>query len=174
MSPADLTKPFDPSCCDGGGSSDSHSSAQMCGCDPGAGWTCYRHQREQIVRSITPHQTDCAMHYVTPIGSLEQHKQDVVDKTWNYAGKLKDFQDEVANAALGLAGEAGECADLAKKMLFHSEKPGRREALLLELGDVAYYFIKMMDLFGFTLEEVLEANKAKLTERHLRDQTAVL
>lgn len=44
MSPADLTKPFNDSCCDGGACADSARSAQPCGCDAGAGWVCRSHR----------------------------------------------------------------------------------------------------------------------------------
>jgi hypothetical protein len=44
--PADLTKPFAPSCCDGGECGLNEMSAQSCGCDKGAKWVCERHRRE--------------------------------------------------------------------------------------------------------------------------------
>lgn len=43
--PADLTKPFGESCCDGGACTN-EKSAQPCGCDKGANWICQRHQYE--------------------------------------------------------------------------------------------------------------------------------
>src|SRR5690242_12071239 len=46
--PADLKKPFNESCCDGGECGPNDMSAQPCGCDRGAGWICERHQREVI------------------------------------------------------------------------------------------------------------------------------
>ena len=149
---------FNESCCDGGSSGDCHTSAKMCGCDPAAGWTCARHRG-----TFPPFALPSNLDKPCPI---ENHLNTVVNKTWNYAGKLHDFQDEVMNASLGLAGESGEVADTVKKMFFHKEQEGRRTELLEELGDVAYYFTKMLDLFGFTLEEVLEANTAKLFKRH--------
>lgn len=42
--PADLTKPFAESCCDGGACSSAKESAQSCGCDPGINWVCRDHQ----------------------------------------------------------------------------------------------------------------------------------
>lgn len=44
--PADLTKPFAESCCDGGECYVNDNSAQPCGCDKGANWICQRHQDE--------------------------------------------------------------------------------------------------------------------------------
>ena len=43
-------------------------------------------------------------------------------------------EQQLANAALGLAGEAGEVADTLKKHLFHA-RPLDREAVVKELGD---------------------------------------
>ena len=51
--PANLKKPFDPSCCDGGECAPSPMSAQNCGCDPGlvkdgkiVGYKCERHRED--------------------------------------------------------------------------------------------------------------------------------
>ena len=96
---------------------------------------------------------------------LLKHCKEVVNPTWNYAGRCKDFRDEVMNTALGIAGEGGEVADVIKKTFFHAEKY-RCEELKLELGDLLYYTSKLMDLYGLTLDEILEANKAKLFERY--------
>lgn len=50
--PANLSKPFDESCCDGGSSSDATLSAQPCGCDLRAGWVCERHQTPSVASEI--------------------------------------------------------------------------------------------------------------------------
>lgn len=99
---------------------------------------------------------------------LDDHLENVINKTWNYAGRCKTWQDEVLNASTGLAGEAGETVDQIKKMCFHSEKPYEfhREKLVQEMGDVFFYSLKLMDLFGMTIEEVIAANRAKLASRH--------
>lgn len=47
---ADLTKPFAPSCCEGGGCSDNKQSAQPCGCDKGADWICEVHKAELAIQ----------------------------------------------------------------------------------------------------------------------------
>jgi len=72
------------------------------------------------------------------------------------------------NALVGLASEAGETLDIGKKMWFHTEKPFSefRAKLVLELGDILYYFLKTLDLFGITMEEVVDGNRAKLESRH--------
>lgn len=99
---------------------------------------------------------------------LWDHYTQIVARTWNFSGRLKNENDHYSNAAMGLASEAGEAADVVKKMLYHSEKPLSffREKLVYELGDVLYYMLKLMVLFGIGFEEVVAANRAKLESRH--------
>lgn len=99
---------------------------------------------------------------------LTDHLENVVNKTWNYAGRSDTWQDQISNATLGLSGETGEVADQVKKMLYHTQRPigFHREKLVSELGDVMYYYLKFLDLMGIVLDEVLEENKRKLQSRH--------
>ena len=100
--------------------------------------------------------------------TLERYLQTVVNAVWNYAGRSKTYEDHLMNATLGLVGEAGEVADIVKKMQFHTEKPFEhfRPQLVLELGDVLFYYMKFLEIVGITLEEVIEYNKYKLSSRH--------
>lgn len=73
--------------------------------------------------------------------------------------------------ALGLASEAGEFAGHVKKMMRDDEgelTPQRREALLHELGGVAWYVAAAAKELGFTLGDVLAANIAQLADRKKR------
>lgn len=149
---ANLKKPFDASCCDGGQGPMSDMSCMPCGCDKGANWVCKRHQEE--ARTVVS--------YSNP---LEKHLDEVVDRTWNYAKRLESWQDHVLNAVAGLAGEAGEVLDEHKKLFFHTEKD-RTENIVNEIGDLCYYLAKTLQLHGLTLEECLEANRKKLFKRH--------
>lgn len=49
--PADLSKPFAESCCDGG-ANQPHGSAKNCGCDEGAGHICEWHLSGQFARVL--------------------------------------------------------------------------------------------------------------------------
>ncbi len=69
--------------------------------------------------------------------------------------------------ALGLGGESGEVIDLIKKHLFH-DAPLDTEELKKELGDVLWYLSAIATGVGLTLEEVAEANVAKLLARYGR------
>lgn len=67
--------------------------------------------------------------------------------------------------ALGLGGEAGEAIDLVKKHLFHGQ-PLDVDKFRKELGDVLWYVSALATGAGLTLEEVAEANVAKLRARY--------
>ena len=73
-------------------------------------------------------------------------------------------RDALAMAALGLAGEGGECCDHIKKHLFHGH-PLDKEKLKKELGDVCWYIAILSKEIGFPLSEVVGANVAKLRAR---------
>ena len=71
----------------------------------------------------------------------------------------------LANCAMGLAGETGECTDIIKKHLFHDHELDR-EHLAKELGDVAWYLAVCADVIGYDLETVLQMNVDKLRARY--------
>jgi NTP pyrophosphatase (non-canonical NTP hydrolase) len=66
---------------------------------------------------------------------------------------------------LGVAGESGEVADIIKKFVGH-DVPIDMDHMKSELGDVDWYLNELCRYFGWTLEEVQEANRAKLRERY--------
>jgi NTP pyrophosphatase (non-canonical NTP hydrolase) len=68
-------------------------------------------------------------------------------------------------AALGLAGESGEFAELVKKHLFH-DHPFDRDKAIKEVGDVLWYVAQACTALGIQLEEVAEKNINKLKERY--------
>lgn len=67
--------------------------------------------------------------------------------------------------ALGVAGEAGEVADLIKKSVFHRH-PLDREKLIKELGDVLWYVAALCTKLEITLSDVMELNVEKLRRRY--------
>ena len=67
--------------------------------------------------------------------------------------------------ALGLAGEAGEFADLIKKHIGHSQ-PLDKEKAKKELGDVSWYGAALASDLGFKAEAVAQANVDKLRARY--------
>jgi NTP pyrophosphatase (non-canonical NTP hydrolase) len=68
-------------------------------------------------------------------------------------------------SALGLAGEAGEFANLVKKMTAHGHKFDP-DALKDELGDVLWYLAEAATASGLSLELIARDNVDKLIKRY--------
>jgi NTP pyrophosphatase (non-canonical NTP hydrolase) len=79
-------------------------------------------------------------------------------------GKLS-WRDAACEASLGIAGEAGEVADLLKKQLFHGKQEDA-DKLCEELGDVLWYVSTIAKLHGLSLSEVAAFNLRKLRKRY--------
>lgn len=66
--------------------------------------------------------------------------------------------------------EAGEAGDQVKKYVFHGREWDEiKPKLILELGDDLWYFAVKLKECGITLQEVIDANVAKLTARDGKD-----
>lgn len=93
--------------------------------------------------------------------------------------QLDDYQKEVTRTgnmelskelktaifALGIAGEAGEVADLFKKHLGHGHTLVKNK-LEKELGDVLWYIAALADMYGIKLSDVAKSNVLKLRARY--------
>jgi NTP pyrophosphatase (non-canonical NTP hydrolase) len=75
-----------------------------------------------------------------------------------------EYARQLANCAMGLAGEAGEVVDILKKVLFQGHKLDRAH-LAEEIGDLMWYAANLCNVMGFELEDVCAANIEKLKER---------
>lgn len=91
------------------------------------------------------------------------HYQQLAMRTAN----LTEFSNKqlLTNAALGLAGEAGEFADAMKKHIFQGHELDR-DALSKEVGDVLWYCALAASALGKGLADVAEDNIDKLLERY--------
>ena len=76
-----------------------------------------------------------------------------------------DAKDVLINGVMGLCGESGEAIEIVKKHLAQGH-PLDREALLKELGDVAWYLAETAHALDADLESVLAGNIEKLTARY--------
>lgn len=74
-------------------------------------------------------------------------------------------KDMLINGVMGLCGEAGEAIDVVKKHLAQGHALDR-EALISELGDVAWYLAETAHALDITLEDVLQENIDKLRARY--------
>lgn len=73
--------------------------------------------------------------------------------------------DLAINAALGLAGECGEFADIVKKFMYQGH-PLDGEHLKKELGDILWYVAMGCEALGTSIETVMELNIDKLKARY--------
>jgi NTP pyrophosphatase (non-canonical NTP hydrolase) len=77
----------------------------------------------------------------------------------------------LAYPALGLAGEAGEVAEHAKKTIRDdggAVSEERKAALAKELGDVLWYVAQLATELGLELDAIAQANLDKLLSRQQR------
>lgn len=73
--------------------------------------------------------------------------------------------DILINGVMGLCGEAGEAIDIVKKHLAQGHELDR-DALIDELGDIAWYLAESAHALDCTLSEVLSRNINKLRQRY--------
>ncbi len=77
----------------------------------------------------------------------------------------------LAYPALGLAGEAGEVAEHAKKAIRDEDgtvSDERKAAMSKELGDVLWYVAQIATELELSLDEIAEQNLEKLLSRQQR------
>ena len=74
-------------------------------------------------------------------------------------------RDVLINGVMGLCGEAGEAIDLVKKHLAQGHELDR-EALIGELGDIAWYLAETARALDCDLETVLRRKVEKLQRRY--------
>jgi len=80
-------------------------------------------------------------------------------------GRDRTPEQQLANAALGLTGEAGETAELIKKHLFHAT-PLDRDAMIKELGDCLWYIAAFATVLDIPMSDIAERNIEKLRRRY--------
>ncbi|MCA1589624.1 MAG: nucleoside triphosphate pyrophosphohydrolase family protein [Acidobacteria bacterium] len=98
--------------------------------------------------------------------NFEEYQQ-AASQTALYPKRLANLE----YPTLGLAGEAGEVANIVKKIQRdHAGEinDGVRAKLKDELGDVLWYISACADELGLTLGEIADFNVNKLARRHGR------
>jgi NTP pyrophosphatase (non-canonical NTP hydrolase) len=78
---------------------------------------------------------------------------------------IRDFESKLITSGLGLAGEGGECAEVAKKTVFHG-KAFDEDDYIKELGDLMWYIAFSANMLGVTIEEIVRRNVLKLKDRY--------
>lgn len=91
--------------------------------------------------------------------------QEQARRTSNTDGPEEASYDKLINGVMGLCGEAGECIDIVKKMMFQQHELDR-DRLIEELGDVLWYCAELASGIGVTLGGVAARNIRKLKKRY--------
>ena len=82
--------------------------------------------------------------------------------------KLNGNFSRLDNAIAGLAGEAGEVADVWKKIKYHNLEYNAetKDLFIKELGDVCWYLFLTALALDVPFEEIINRNIDKLKKRH--------
>ena len=79
------------------------------------------------------------------------------------------YREQFMYLAIGLTGEAGECAEKVKKWIRNGEtNDWLKDEMRAELGDLLWYMARLATHCELTLEEIAAANLAKLADRRKR------
>ncbi len=88
------------------------------------------------------------------------------ESVWgSYGGREMSLKEITINNVLGLVGESGEVADLAKKE-FYLGRDIQRADYVEELGDVLWHLTCLGMAHSISLEEIMESNLEKLKVRY--------
>lgn len=79
--------------------------------------------------------------------------------------KPDDHVGKLLHAAVGVAGEGGELLDAIKKTWIYGKELDT-ENLLEECGDTLFYIQALLTECGFTLDDAMQHNMAKLAKRY--------
>ncbi|MBO6281526.1 MAG: nucleoside triphosphate pyrophosphohydrolase family protein [Alphaproteobacteria bacterium] len=92
---------------------------------------------------------------------FQTHLKDLSNKLHGNYGRLD-------HAVTGLTGEAGEVADVWKKIKFmgleYNEES--RQKMIKELGDVCWYLFSIATALNVPVEQIINTNIEKLKARH--------
>lgn len=73
--------------------------------------------------------------------------------------------DAFLHAAVGLTGESAEILDHMKKHWVY-DRPLDRDKVREEMGDAFHYFMMLLIVMGWTLNDIIDDNTAKLLKRY--------
>lgn len=82
---------------------------------------------------------------------------------WTFSGKVA-HPIQVLHSVTGLAGEVGELAGAVERWLWYNQQLDVAN-IKEELGDCFWYIAELCNALGFSMEQVMEANIAKLRKR---------
>lgn len=88
-----------------------------------------------------------------------------LDDYQHLTNQTANQHSSIAGLGLGIAGEAGEVADIIKKVEYHHH-PLNRDHLIEELGDVMWYLAQIAETEQLSLSQIATHNISKLLQRY--------
>ena len=101
------------------------------------------------------------------LGYYDPPKSEPTYSEWVEGKIMTEGHDRLVENTLGLVGEAGEVAEKIKKQIRDSSR-FTNDDIAKELGDVIFYAAALGNIFGHTLESIIELNMDKLDGREAR------
>jgi NTP pyrophosphatase (non-canonical NTP hydrolase) len=95
--------------------------------------------------------------------------KNILEKYSEFQQNTQKKQFDIKYMALGLGGEVGEVQNNIKKLERDDNnqlKEDRRNKIITELGNTMWYFTGICNQIGCSLQEVLENNMEKLSQRN--------
>lgn len=92
----------------------------------------------------------------------------------SYVERINELNEEgcdvsrLNTAAIGIVAEAGEFAEIVKKILFQGKEYNQDniDHMIIELGDILWYISQAATALGVRLDDILLANTFKLLKRY--------
>lgn len=110
--------------------------------------------------------------YFDFVNATTSHPSKNTDEFIRRVEKIRDEQNQnisrLLTGAVGLSCESGEFLEIVKKIVFQGKElnDANREHLIVEMGDIMWYFAQACMALGITLDEVLIRNTVKLSARY--------
>lgn len=129
-------------------------------------WAKEQDERNEKIRRMKAANDHLMKRYGNALADLRMNDDMTLNNYQQLSSRTaKKHDNELINYGLGIAGEAGEVADLIKKSMFHGHSLDKEE-IEKELGDVLWYLSQIARIAGISLDEVGRANIKKLQKRY--------
>jgi len=122
-------------------------------------------QPDNQTKKTTPHASVEGRSTLRQMQRNNVNFQEYQDRASRTSDPKLSPEDGLINAALGVAGEAGEIAELVKKYIFHGT-PLELSEMASEVGDVLWYLAEVCSQLEIRLDDAAQENIFKLLERY--------
>lgn len=114
-----------------------------------------------------------ALYYIQWLKDGDNTFSTYEEKAMRTTNTINSERDNLIQGVIGLQGELGELCNLLEKTFYQGHNEGILKDVLLELGDILWYFTLICRSFGYSLESVATANIRKLEKRYCNSDKTV-